>query len=245
MLLAVEHIQKFYHYRSFFSHKYQHLILDDVSFQIRKGQSIGLVGASGSGKSTLAHIIAGIEKPDKGRIYLNAHPIAPKHAINIVFQDYMTSMNPTMNVMQIMAEALKLNSDLPHYRIKQDILNLLQRVGLSKYFMYRYLHELSGGEAQRVCIGRALANFPILLILDEPISSLDIPNQVQLLDLFKTLQTELQLSYLFITHDIKTLCYFCDEVLFLHDKKIVETCLISNLPFVQHPYAQSLVKAMI
>lgn len=246
MLLTVSHVFKSYQHAHVFFPKHEHIIIDDVSFQIEKGQSIGLVGESGSGKSTLAHMISGLEKPDRGEILLNDKPINPRqHPISIVFQDYTTSINPAMNILQVIAESLQINGYIPKLQLKEEASHLLRRVGLSPDLMCRYIHELSGGQAQRVCIARALASTPELIILDEPISSLDIPTQVQILDLLEKLKYELGLSYLFITHDIKTVCYFCDQVLFLNQKKIVETCITEQLAYVTHPYAKTLLQSVI
>lgn len=246
MLLTVDHIYKAYKHAHTFFPKHEHTIIDGVSFQIEKGQSMGLVGESGSGKSTLAHMISGLEKPDRGQILLNDRPIHQrKQLISIVFQDYTTSINPAMNVLQVIAESLQINGYIPKQQLLEEVAQLLSRVGLSTDLMYRYIHELSGGQAQRLCIARALACAPELIILDEPISSLDIPTQVQILNLLEKLKYELGLSYLFITHDIKTVCYFCDQVLFLYQKKIVEQCMTEQLAEVKHPYAKTLLQSVI
>lgn len=246
MLLTVNHLRKSYLHTHALSPKHEHVIIEDVSFQIEKGQSVGLVGESGSGKTTLAHIISGIEMPDSGEVLLDGLPTNQrKQRISMVFQDYTTSINPTMNVMQVIAESLQINGYIPKQLLQAEVEKILERVGLSSKLMYRYIHELSGGQAQRVCIGRALATSPSLIILDEPISSLDIPTQVQILDLLEKLKYELGLSYLFITHNIQTVCYFCDQVLFLYQKKIIERCETEQLAYVQHPYAKSLLASAI
>lgn len=246
MLLAVNHLRKAYRHTHASSPKHEHVIIEDISFQIEKGQSLGLVGESGSGKTTIAHLISGIEKPDSGEILLDGLPTNQrKQRISMVFQDYTTSINPTMSVMQVIAESLQINGYIPKQLLYSEIEKILERVGLSSKLMNRYIHELSGGQAQRVCIGRALATSPSLIILDEPISSLDIPTQVQILDLLEKLKYELGLSYLFITHNIQTVCYFCDHVLFLYQKKIVEQCITEQLAYVQHPYAKSLLASAI
>ncbi|WP_392565303.1 dipeptide/oligopeptide/nickel ABC transporter ATP-binding protein [Utexia brackfieldae] len=249
MLLSVEHISKSFSHSHTFFPSHQHQIIDDVSFQIAKGESVGLVGESGSGKSTLANLICGIEKPDSGQILINGKPCTEKphrkHHISIVFQDYTTSINPTMNVKQVIAESLLLNGYIPSAQLQVEVAALLDRVGLSPSLMHRYVHELSGGQAQRVCISRALATNPSLIILDEPVSSLDVPTQVKILDLLEKLKAEFKLSYLFITHDIQTVCYFCERVLFFQDKQIVESCLTQDLARVKHPYARSLLNAVI
>lgn len=229
--------------------RYARPILDNVSFTIEKGESVGLVGESGSGKSTLARIISGIEKPDQGDILLNGKTLYQREhrakEISIVFQDYTTSVNPTMTVYAMISEPLLLQGYLPKALLKENVAGLLKKVGLSPDLMGRYLYELSGGQAQRVCIARALATHPSLIILDEAISSLDLPAQVQILDLLEKLQEEFGMSYFFITHDIQTLCYFCDRVLFFQQPKIVAACEIHELSKMTHPYVKQLLNAVI
>lgn len=252
MLLEVNHLQKSYPSQKKASglfKRQKQKIIDDVSFTIMMGESVGLVGESGSGKSTLARLISGIEVADKGNVQLNGEDIHERKnrrdQISIVFQDYTTSVNPTMNVLQIIAEPLQLAGYLSKSQQHERVATLLEYVGLSPDLMNRYIYELSGGQAQRVCIGRALATHPSLIILDEAISSLDIPTQVQLLDLLENLKAQLGLSYLFITHDIQAVCYFCQRILFFQHGKIVEICETNLLADIQHPYAKQLINAVI
>lgn len=246
MLLRVENISKTYTQSKGWRRQRQ-TVLDNVSFTLAKGESLGLVGESGSGKSTLARIISGIERPDTGIVRLNDKPLSLRQnryqQLSIVFQDYTTSVNPTMNVLSLIAEPLQNYVPLPLMR--EQVAGLLRKVGLSPDLMHRYPHELSGGQAQRVCIARALATHPALIILDEAVSSLDIPAQVQILDLLEQLKQEFNLSYFFITHNIQTLCYFCQRVLFFQQSAIVAQSSIKELSNIQHPYARRLLNAVV
>lgn len=248
MLLHVEGICKTYPRPKGWRHQRQ-TILDNVSFTLAKGESVGLVGESGSGKSTLARVISGIEKPDSGTVLLNGKSIYYRQnryqQLSIVFQDYTTSVNPAMTVFAMISEPLSLQNCLLPLQLRELVAGLLDTVGLSPDLMNRYPHELSGGQAQRVCIARALATHPSLIILDEAVSSLDIPAQVQILDLLEKLKQEFELSYFFITHDIQTLCYFCQRVLFFDQHTIVAQSSIEDLSTIKHPYAQELLNAVI
>ncbi|MEM8060185.1 dipeptide/oligopeptide/nickel ABC transporter ATP-binding protein [Morganella morganii subsp. sibonii] len=248
MLLHVEGICKTYPRPKGWRHQRQ-TILDNVSFTLAKGESVGLVGESGSGKSTLARVISGIEKPDSGIVLLNGKSIYYRQnryqQLSIVFQDYTTSVNPAMSVFKIISEPLSLQNCLLPLQMRELVAGLLRTVGLSPDLMNRYPHELSGGQAQRVCIARALATHPSLVILDEAVSSLDIPTQVQILDLLEKLKKEFELSYFFITHDIQTLCYFCHRVLFFHQHEIISDSTIDNLKSIRHPYFQRMLNSVL
>ena len=177
--------------------------LNSVSLQIFKGESLGLVGESGSGKSTLARTILGLIKPDNGEIlygnvkidnYSNEHF---RRELQIVFQDPQTSLNPTIKIGDAIAEPIIIHKLLDKF-VKERVSELLLMVGLKPDFANRYPHELSGGERQRVGIARALALNPKFIVLDEPVSALDLSIQVQILDLLKELKSKLGLTYLFI-----------------------------------------------
>lgn len=248
MLLRVEGICKSYTQSKGWRRQKQ-VVLNSVSFDLAKGESLGLVGESGSGKSTLARIISGIERPDSGTVLLNGKSLYHRQhryqQLSIVFQDYTTSINPTMNVFSMISEPLSQQNYLPPLLMREQVAGLLHKVGLSPDLMGRYPHELSGGQAQRVCIARALATHPALIILDEAVSSLDIPAQVQILDLLERLKQEFDLSYFFITHNIQTLCYFCQRVLFFNQQAIVAESSVMDLKSIKHPYAQKLLNAVI
>lgn len=248
MLLHVENICKTYT-QSKSWRRQKHTVLNNVSFALEKGESLGLVGESGSGKSTLARIISGIERPDSGTVLLNGKSLYHRQhrhqQLSIVFQDYATSVNPTMTVFSMISEPLSQQNYLPPLLRREQVAGLLQKVGLSPDLMRRYPHELSGGQAQRVCIARALATHPALIILDEAVSSLDIPAQVQILDLLENLKQEFELSYFFITHNIQTLCYFCQRVLFFNECSIVAESTIEDLRNIEHPYAKRLLNSVV
>ncbi|CAI1237431.1 ABC transporter ATP-binding protein [Serratia fonticola] len=248
MLLKVDRVSKAYPVSSGWRQPRQ-TVLDNVSFTLDKGESVGLVGPSGSGKSTLARIISGIERPDSGTVLLNGRSLYRRQhrrqQLSIVFQDYTTSVNPTMNVFAVLKEPLSLHGYLTQDVLRDRAAGLLEKVGLSPDLLNRYLHKLSGGQAQRVCIARALATQPALIILDEAVSSLDVPTQVQILDLLETLKREFQLSYFFITHDIQILCYCCQRVLFFNQHTIAAECPTAELSTIGHPYARALLSAVI
>ncbi|THJ34263.1 ABC transporter ATP-binding protein [Lampropedia aestuarii] len=224
-------------------------VLKGVSFEVAPGEAVGLLGASGSGKSTLARIISGIEAPERGEVTLHGlnlmHRRHRRQRISVVFQDYTASINPSMTVFDAIAEPLRLQSVWAREALYEHVAALLARVGLPEALMQRYAAELSGGQAQRVCIARAIANQPDLIILDEAVSSLDVPVQVQILELLEALRESCGLSYLFITHDVMALCFVCQRVLFLDDGRIVESCKVESLPDVRQPYARRLLNAVI
>lgn len=235
-------------------------ILHGISLQIDEGECMGLIGESGSGKSTFGRVMSGLLAPDSGKVLVNGHDLyarrpdaatreAVRHAISIVFQDYTTSANPRFRVRHILGEAFRARrmagdriSSEAEYK---EACELLERVGLSGAYMDRYPHELSGGQLQRVCIARAVAIRPKILLLDEAISSLDAVTQIQVMDLLKDMQNDRGLSYLFITHDLMTITYFCDRVRFLHNGSIVESVDdISTIGSISNPYARDLLQAV-
>ncbi|OAT51095.1 ATP-binding component of an ABC superfamily nickel transporter [Proteus hauseri ATCC 700826] len=250
MLLRVDNISKYYSQNGSLFGRKNKTVIDSLSFNIASGEAFGLVGESGSGKSTLARLVGGLELPDSGAIYLNNKPVSQRlhrqGIISIVFQDYTTSVNPTLTVGEIIAEPIRImNSALTNQGTQQLIFSLLDRVGLAKSHYQRYIYELSGGQAQRVCLCRALASYPQFIVLDEALSSLDLPTQVQILDLLKSLKEEFQLSYLFISHDIQTVAYFCDKVMFFSQGKKIEQCNITELNQVTQDYSKQLLASVI
>lgn len=189
--------------------------LDNVNLIIEAGQSLGLVGESGSGKSTLARLILKLIEPTSGEIIYNGISNLRKDC-QIVFQDPQTSLNPRITIGDAIEEPMIIHG------LKPRVSNLLEMVNLPAEYARRWPHELSGGERQRVGIARALATDPKFLILDEPVSSLDLSIQVQILDLLKELKSKLNLTYLFIAHDLAVIKYVCDKVAVMHEGKIVE-----------------------
>ncbi|WP_152605892.1 ABC transporter ATP-binding protein [Dickeya undicola] len=250
MLLEVRQVEKHYweNRGSFFS-KRQRTVIKNVSFSLEHGDCLGIIGESGGGKSTLARLISGLERPDRGEILLAGEPVfCPenrRHRMSAVFQDYTSSINPLMTVYQALSEPLMLQKTLRRAERDQRIIELLALAGLSSAFSGRYVHELSGGQIQRVCICRAVATHPQLLILDEAISALDVSSQVQILDLLIDLKKRFNLSCLFITHDIQAAAYLCNNVIFFREGEIVEACAVNDLSTVSHPYSQSLLQAVM
>lgn len=238
-MIIAKNIHKYYIEKTSLFSKNKKDVLKDVSFTMEKGKCIGLIGESGSGKSTLGRIILGIEKPSSGEILLEKNT-----KISVVFQDYTSSVNPSYKVKDIIEEALSAIVKNSKEREK-EIINLLDKVGLNETFINRYPHELSGGQLQRVCIARAIAIKPDFILLDEAVSSLDINVQVQILDLLKKLKIEDNLSYLFITHDLMTITYLCDSVIFFKDGKIVEEVNdVSKLNKIKNDYSKELFNAV-
>ena len=230
--------------------------VDDVSFEIRQGETFGLVGESGSGKSTVARCIARLYKPDAGHIRvlgrdLLANPREPetraaKRSLQMIFQDPYSSLNGRMRVLDIVAEPMRtfhLTSDEAETR--QIVNDLLEHVGMGAGAALRYPHEFSGGQRQRISIARALASRPRILICDEPTSALDVSVQATILNLLKDLQDELGLTMLFISHDLPVVRQICDRIAVMKDGKICEIAendALFNDP--QHPYTRQLLDLM-
>ena len=207
-------------------------ILFDVSVDVKKGTCLGILGESGSGKSTMGRVLCGLLKPDSGNVLLNDIPVYASKAgrrelqnkLSVVFQDYTTSANPRFRVRDVLKEGLYVRQRRDGMRLNQEkeINRLLELVGLSSDFAERFPHELSGGQLQRVCIARAVACNPEIILFDEAISSLDAHTQVQIMDLLLELKEKLSLTYIFITHDLTSITYLCDDVLFLYQGHVPE-----------------------
>lgn len=232
-------------------------VIKNVSLSLKKGECLGIIGESGSGKSTLGKTLIGLLKPDSGNIIFDGVDMynATKEEkrkiqqkISIVFQDYTSSANPRFLVKDIIRESLRVLERKLGKKIDKvsKIKELLETVGLNEGFMNRYPHELSGGQLQRVCIARAVATEPQFILLDEAISSLDASTQTQVMDLLKNLQNKYKLSYIFITHDLPSVTYMCDKVLFFHDGEIVEKVEdIYELSKVKSSYAKKLLNSIL
>ena len=256
ILLKASNIIKSYTQKKFLK-KFVKTVLNDVSLSLEQGKCLGIIGESGSGKSTLGRIITGIEKADSGVVEFegeNIHQKENKDAkndISVVFQNYISSVNPRFSVAQIIAEPLIISSQvnknkIDKKKIDEEVEKLIKIVGLSEEFLERFPNELSGGQLQRVCIARAIVTKPKFILLDEAVSSLDVSTQVEILDLLQKLKKEYNLSYIFITHDLLTITYICDSVIFFKDGKIEEKINdIRNLKNIKKDYSKRLLEAVI
>ncbi len=230
-------------------------ILKKISLEVFEGECLGILGESGSGKTTLGKVICGLLKPQQGDVCVYDQSIYKgkrkgkmvKRHLAVVFQDYISSVNPRFTVGQIIGEGVLLRKKSGHFSgdATIEIIRCLKSVGLEAELMDRFAHELSGGQLQRVCIARALAVNPKVILFDEAVSSLDIHTQVQLMDLLKGLQASLGLTYIFITHDLTAITYMCSRVIFLNQGEIAEVCEVSQLHLVKSEYANQLLNAVI
>ncbi|WP_349428148.1 ATP-binding cassette domain-containing protein [Microbacterium sp. LWS13-1.2] len=224
--------------------------LDDVSFTLRSGQTIGLVGQSGSGKSTIAKILTQLETPTSGEVRLDGEPIprrgkglrAYRQQLRMVFQDPFASLNPYHSIRYAIQRPLQLDDVVPKGQLDDEVRRLLSRVRLdADAVIDRRPHELSGGQRQRVAIARALASRPKLLVADEPVSMLDVSIRLGVLNLLADLQREEGLGVLYITHDLATARHFSDEILVLNQGRVVERGPADDVILrPDNPYTQEL-----
>lgn len=225
----------------------------DVSFSIKRGETVGLVGESGCGKSTLGRVIMRLLEPTSGQILFDGQDITRlkgeelrklRRRMQIIFQDPYASLNPRMTVGDIIGEPLSIHGLYKGQR-EERIKKLLDLCGLRAEAMYRYPHEFSGGQRQRICIARALAVEPDFIVCDEPVSALDVSIQSQILNLMMDLQEELKLTYLFISHDLKVVEHVSQHVAVMYLGKIVEMAPAEQIYAApQHPYTQALMSAI-
>ncbi|NMH69385.1 ABC transporter ATP-binding protein [Bacillus sp. RO3] len=246
-MLNVNGIDKSYKHGGLFSTVRQQ-VLSDVSFEVMRGECLGIIGESGSGKSTLGRLLIGIEKPDRGTVTLASKDVGSKRVrkgkISVVFQNYTSSINPFFSVEEAILEPLHLQNPSGDQKILK-VEALLKEVGLSPDDKHKYPHELSGGEVQRVCIARAIATEPDCILFDEAISSLDVSVQLQVLDLLRGLKETRSLTYVFITHDIQAAAYLCDRILIFRRGRVEEIVETERLQDVQSTYGKHLLQSMI
>ena len=228
-------------------------VVDGVSFQIARGETLGLVGESGSGKSTVARMLLRLIEPTAGTVRFGGVDVlaakagavrAMRRRMQIVFQDPYAALNPRMRVAEILAEPFAIHGERPEGGVEARLLELLDAVGLEAGALGRYPHEFSGGQRQRINIARALALKPELVVLDEPVSALDVSVGAQVVNLLKDLQREFGLTYLFISHSMPLVRYLCDRVAVMRKGRLVEmgeVCAVCEAP--REEYTQRLIAA--
>lgn len=228
--------------------------VDGIDLELHKGQSLGLVGESGSGKSTVARLVTGLHGLTAGELFFDGAPIHDLSGsdrrrigreIQMVFQDPTSSLNPRKTIYSSIAEPLIIHKVASGARLRARVEELLETVHLDRRFMYRFPHELSGGQKQRACIARAVALNPRLLVLDEPTSALDVSVQAQILEFLRELQSRLDLTYLFISHNLAVVRHVCSQVAVMYMGRIVEagaTGEVFDAP--RHPYTEVLLASV-
>lgn len=255
-ILEVRHMRKcFPLQKSLFGKVERELVaVDDVSFKLKAGETLGVVGESGCGKTTLGRAILKLHQPSAGQIIFDGEDITNyntkemrKHRtkMQIIFQDPYSSLPPRSTVGDILSEPVQVHGIVPKDEIKDYVLNLMDKCGLRDYYFERYPHEFSGGQRQRICIARALSVNPKLVICDEPVSALDVSIQAQIINLLKDLQKSMNLAYIFISHDLSVVKFISDKICVMYLGSVVEfgnkEDIFSN-PL--HPYTKALFSAI-
>lgn len=254
-ILELKGIGKSYRRGGFWGTKEKLDVLKGVDLSLEKGSCVGLLGRSGSGKSTLGRIALDLEPPDTGEILYHGRPVKDlstseyrdfRRNVQVVFQNPLGSVNPRFSAHDIVAEPLTNFESLTAAQTRTRVGGLLERVGLSPSDMVKYPHQFSGGELQRVCIARAIALNPRLIILDEAVSSLDMLVQLKIMELLAQLKSELGTSYLFISHDIRVVLKIADRLLVMHEGRLVEQAeSIDHVPAFTHPAFLELIHSIL
>ena len=259
-IIEIKNLKKYYPLTSGLMRKVTGVVkaVDDVSFVIPKGKTIGLVGESGCGKTTISKCILRAIDPTEGEIYLNndqgTHDLAKlsegelrplRKEMQMIFQDPFSSLNPRMNLFDIVSEPLLLNGIKNRTERQDRVEELLEKVGLRSEYMIRFPHAFSGGQRQRIGIARALALNPSLIVCDEPVSGLDVSVQAQVINLLMDLQDEFGLSYLFVSHDLSIVRQISDEINVMYLGRLVENGTPEQIfSSPKHPYTEALISAV-
>ncbi|MBO5102270.1 MAG: dipeptide ABC transporter ATP-binding protein [Clostridia bacterium] len=255
-LLEVRHMRKCFPLKKTLMGKVTRelIAVDDVSFKLKAGETLGIVGESGCGKTTLGRAILKLHEPSGGRIIFDGEDITDYNVKNmrkhrtkmqIIFQDPYSSLPPRSTVGDILSEPVKVHGIVPKEEIKDYVLELMDRCGLRDYYFERYPHEFSGGQRQRICIARALSVNPKLVICDEPVSALDVSIQAQIINLLKELQRSMNLAYIFISHDLSVVKFISDKIGVMYLGSMMEFGNKKDIfenPL--HPYTKALFSAI-
>lgn len=248
-ILKVEHLKKYFPVPVGIVHA-----VDDVSFTIDKGKTLGVVGESGCGKSTLGRTILHLQESTGGRIFFEGQDITHvdrkklselRKKMQIIFQDPFSSLNPRMSLYQAIAEPLRIMTDADEKEIEERVYGIMKVVGLAERYVNTYPHELDGGRRQRIGIARALIINPSFIVCDEPVSALDVSIQAQILNLMRDIQDERQLTYIFVTHDLSVVRYISDDIMVMYLGQTVEKAGTNELfEYRLHPYTKALLSAV-
>lgn len=252
-LIEVNGLKKYFDINTGMFKTKQLKAVDDVSFSVKKGETLGLVGESGCGKTTVGRTILHLYKPTAGEVIYNGTPLKTKADIKnfrrhatMVFQDPYSSLNPRMTVSDIIGEPLDVHKMYSSKKEREEkILELMGHVGLNSEHASRYAHEFSGGQRQRIGIARSLALNPDFIVCDEPVSALDVSIQAQVINMFEELQSKMQLTYLFIAHDLLVVRHISDRIAVMYLGRMVELADAKEIydnPL--HPYSKSLLSAV-
>lgn len=260
IVFQVNHLKKYFPvYGGFFKKEVASVkALDDISLSIHKGETLGIVGESGCGKTTLGKNLMMLQKPSDGEILYNNQGVMKditkmnkedlfnfRKQVQMVFQDPYSSLNPVKKIYNAFEEPLKAHGYQKREEREEIMKNMMQMVNLQPEYIYRYPHEFSGGQRQRICIARALCINPSVVICDEPVSALDVSIQAQVLNLMKEIQKKMNLSYIFIAHDLSVVEYMSDRIVVMYLGKVMEIATseeLSNRPL--HPYTEALLSAV-
>lgn len=256
VILEVKSLKKYYYLENSFFSKRKSVVkaVDKVSFLIKKGETLGLVGESGCGKTTLARSVLRLIEPTKGDIYFNGRNILEynnsemrklRREMQIIFQDPFNSLNPRMRIEKIIGEPFEVFNIVKGQEKTERILELLKVVGLDPIYHRRYPHEFSGGQRQRVMIAKAIALNPKMIVCDEPVSALDVSVQAQILNLLMDLQDRLGITYLFIAHNMAVIKHISNRIGVMYLGHLVELAKKEDLfKHNLHPYTQALMKSV-